>query len=95
MERPADRYFSLENGRELLSAGFDEVTRVRCPPSAIIVTDVEPLAEYVASIADHYEDSAGVPWATVVDRVRELAGAVMDREGELRLTSAVGAFVCR
>jgi SAM-dependent methyltransferase len=95
MARPADRYFCLENGLPLLSAGFEHVTRVDCPPSSVVVTDPETVAEYVASIADHYETEAGVPWTPVVKRVRELASATIDEEGELRLTSAVGAFVCR
>ena len=95
MERPADLFFSLENGGELLAAGFDDVRRVDCPPSAVVVTDVEAIAEYVASTADHYEEGAEVPWSGVVDRVREMAGTIIARDGELRLTSAIGAFVCR
>ena len=95
MVRPADRQFKLENGGELLTAAFASVTRVDCPPSGVVIADIDTLTDYVASIADHYEDEVEPPWTEVVDRVRELADATMARQGELRFSSAVGAFVCR
>ncbi len=95
MARPADQHFNLENGADALSTAFETVTRVDCPPSSVVVPDVDTLADYVASTGDHYEQEAGVPWTQVVARVRELAGATVARDGELRLSSSVGAFVCR
>lgn len=95
MVRPADRHFKLENGGDVLSRAFGSVERVDCPPSHVLITDVDTVAGYVASIADHYEDEVDAPWADVVERVRERAGATMAAAGELRLTSAAGAFVCR
>jgi SAM-dependent methyltransferase len=94
MVRPADLRFSLENGADLLSSSFQTVTRVDCPPSQIVVTDIDALADYVASVADHYEAEVEPPWADVVERVRDLAGAALSSEGELRFNTAVGAFVC-
>ncbi len=93
--RPSDRHFSLENGAGPLAAAFARVERVDCPPSAVVVTDVDAVVDYVASVADHYEAEVGRPWTEVVDRVRVLAREAMAGSGELRLSSAVGAFVCR
>jgi SAM-dependent methyltransferase len=94
MVRPADRHFSLENGGAQLASAFARVERIDCPSSAVVVTDVDAVADYVASVADHYEAEAGLPWNQVVDRVRVLAHEAMADSGELRLSSAVGAFVC-
>ncbi len=95
MVRPSDRHFSLENGAVPLSRAFDRVERVDCPASAVVVSDLDAITDYVASVADHYEADAGRPWAEVVERVRVLARDAMSGTGELRMTSAVGAFVCR
>jgi hypothetical protein len=61
----------------------------------MVVTDMDALTDYVASVADHYEAECGRPWADVVDRVRALADVTRSSEGELRFTTAAGAFVCR
>ena len=95
MVRPADRHFSLENGGAQLASVFARVERIDCPSSAVVVTDVDTVADYVGSVADHYEAEAGRPWNEVVDRVRVLAREAMADSGELRLRSAAGAFVCR
>jgi SAM-dependent methyltransferase len=95
MLRPADQRFSLENGGELLSAAFDSVARVDCPLSDLIVADVDALADYVASVADHYEAQVAVPWTLVVSRVHELASADLAAHGALKFSTGAGAFVCR
>jgi SAM-dependent methyltransferase len=95
MLRPADQRFSVENGAALLSSAFESVVRVDCPPSHLVVNDVDALAEYVASVGDHYEAQVDVPWAEVVSRVRDLAHAAVSRDGELRFSTGAGAFVCR
>jgi SAM-dependent methyltransferase len=95
MDRPADRRFSLENGAEPLARGFTSVERVDCPSSALAVTDAHAVAEYVASTADHYEETLNRPWREVVDGVRTRAADAIATDGELRFTSAVGAFICR
>ena len=95
MVRPADEHFSMESGAEPLRLGFTSVTQVDCPPSALVVTDADAVAEYVASTADHYQDTLDRPWGEVVEGVRERAAAAIATDGELRFTTAVGAFVCR
>ena len=95
MLRPSAQRFSMEGGAALLSSAFQSVVRLDCPPSYLVVTDVGVLTDYVASVADNYETQVDVPWSEVVHRVRELAGAAMSRDGELRLSTGVGAFVCR
>ena len=55
MLRPSDQHFSMEGGAALLSSAFESVVRLDCPPSHLVVTDVDALTEYVASVADHYE----------------------------------------
>ena len=95
MWRPVDEYFSLESGAAQLRTAFDSVTRVDCPASDVVVTDLDAFTDYVVSIDDHYEGEVGVPWADVVVRARALAAEAMARTGELRLTTSVGAFVCR
>jgi SAM-dependent methyltransferase len=95
MLRPSDQRFSMEGGAALLSSAFNSVLRRDCPTSHLMVTDVGALAEYVASVADHYESEVDVPWAEVVRRVHELARAAVAADGELRFTTGAGAFLCR
>ena len=97
MVRPADQAFSLENGAEQLHHSFDAVERVDCPPGVVSVTDAGALADYVASVADHYgpEVSAWTTWPDVVDECRRRAAEVIARHGALALRTCVGAFVCR
>lgn len=87
--------FNLEGGAKLLSSAFESVIRLDCPPSQLVVTDISTLTDYVASVADPYETQVDVPWSVVVDRVRELASTAMSKDGEMRLSTGVGAFVCR
>jgi aminoglycoside phosphotransferase len=95
MLRPADQRFNMEGGAALLSSAFESVVRRDCPPSDLVVTDVDAVVDYVASVADNYEGQVDVPWAEVVRRVRDLASAAMSRDGELRFSTGAGAFVCR
>jgi SAM-dependent methyltransferase len=95
MRRPADQRFSLENGAAQLSSSFSEVTRMDCPESSLIVTDPEAVADYVASVADHYQPEVDIEWAEVVRRVRVQAQEALDADGELRFSAQGGAFVCR
>ena len=95
--RPSDVAFSLENGAVQLRTAFAEVERRDCPDGTVSITDAEALAAYVASVGDLYEAevSGWTTWAAVVDDCRRAASALIGREGALRVTSAVGAFVCR
>jgi SAM-dependent methyltransferase len=95
MLRPSAQRFSLEGGATLLSSAFESVVRLDCPPSDLVVTDIDALTDYVASVGDNYETQVDIPWSEVVNRVHKLASAAMSRDGELRLSTGVGAFVCR
>jgi SAM-dependent methyltransferase len=95
MIQSSAQHFNLEGGAALLSSAFESVVRLDCPPSHLVVTNVNVLTDYVASVADPYETQLDVPWSEVVHRVSELASAAMSRDGELRLSTGVGAFVCR
>jgi SAM-dependent methyltransferase len=94
MVRPAEQHFSLENGAAQLGQAFASVERIDCPDSPLVVTDVDALAAYVGSVADHYEAEAGVAWSMVVERFRRAASEIMATDGELRFTNSAGAFVC-
>jgi SAM-dependent methyltransferase len=95
--RPSDVAFSLENGAAQLRTAFAEVERRDCPGGTVSITDAETLAAYLASVGDFYEAevSGWTTWAVVVDDCRRAASAVIARDGALRVTSAIGAFVCR
>jgi SAM-dependent methyltransferase len=95
MCRPSEQRFSMETGADSLSLAFESVVRVDCPASHLVVTDVDVLAAYVASVGDHYEAQVDVAWSDVVSGVREMASAAIARDDELRLSTGVGAFVCR
>jgi SAM-dependent methyltransferase len=95
MVMPHDEHFGLHNGAAQLTSAFEHVERVDCPDSRIVVTDADAVADYVASVDDAYQDQVDVEWSVVVDRVRAGATAAIERDGEIGITSAVGAFVCR
>ena len=95
MERPAEQHFSLENGLAKMSSAFASVERVDCPPSDVVISDLELLAGYVESVDDHYSGEVNVPWSEVVERARAIAAAWAAENGALRWRTAVGAFVCR
>jgi SAM-dependent methyltransferase len=94
MRRPADEHFHLDMGGALLAQAFATVERVDCPPTRVVVTELDAVAGYVESVSDLYEEEVDVPWSTVVERVGELARVAAGPGGELPLTNAVGAFVC-
>jgi hypothetical protein len=66
-----------------------------CPPSHLLVTDINALTDYVASVADPYQAQVDIPWSEVVNRVHELVSEAITGTGQLRLSTGVGAFVCR
>jgi hypothetical protein len=95
MVQPHHIAFEMEDGAERLAVAFSSVERHDSPVSHTVVTDADALAAYVASMDDFYQDQVDVPWAAVVDGVHRTALDAIDRDGEIRLTNAVGAFVCR
>ena len=88
--------FSLENGAEQLSPWFSDVT-LRRYEDALVVTEVEPLVEYLLSgtVAgageEPHADELGPRVAELADRLeRELAS-----RGAIHITKDVGLFVAR
>ncbi len=97
LKRPADVRFSLENGGSQLLAAFGRVERVDAPFGVVEVRDEAALADYVASIGDHYQAEVAqwMTWDAVVRECRERASRVIAADGHLAISSRVGAFVCR
>jgi SAM-dependent methyltransferase len=96
MRNPSTHAFSLENGESQLAGAFSSVTCVRPPGvAAVTIKDASVAADYVASVADHYEDEIARPWSEVVEDVRRSVQRVIDAEGAFAVSGDVGAFVCR
>jgi len=95
--RPSDAVFSLENGADQLRVAFDQVDRVDCPPVVVTVTDADALADYLASVGDHYapQVAAWTTWDQVVDECRRRARRIIESRGGFRVSVSMGAFVCR
>ena len=95
--RPSDSAFSLENGAAQLGVGFDQVELVRCPAGVVSVTDADALADYLASVGDHYQDEVAdwTSWPKVVDECRRRAADQIRAEGSCPISTSMGAFVCR
>jgi SAM-dependent methyltransferase len=89
--------FSLENGAAQLRVGFESVERVDCPANAFLVTDVDALAAYLASVGDLYESEVAtwMTWGDVVDECRRRTALVVASDGAFRISTSIGAFVCR
>ena len=88
--------FSLENGGAQLAVAFDDVTCVRPDDvGAVVITDAGVVADYVASVADHYEPEVDRPWSDIVADVRSAVRAAIDADGAFVVHGDPGAFVCR
>jgi hypothetical protein len=61
----------------------------------VSLTDAVMAANYVASVADHYQDETDRPWDEVVEHVREAVQQEIDTHGVFTVTGETGAFVCR
>ena len=81
----SDYYF---NGRFIVSTDDAYV-------GGDIATISPKLAGYVASMDDIYADQVSRPWPEIVEDVRAAAARTIESDGEIRLTNAVGVFVCR
>lgn len=93
---PTRSAFTIQNAAAQLGVAFRQVTCVR-PSGAgpVVITDASVTADYVASLAGHYQDQVARPWGEVVEGVREQVQAVIDTEGDFRTAGDVAAFVCR
>jgi SAM-dependent methyltransferase len=95
-QRPAETVFGLENGAAQLGTAFDEVERVDMPPRQVVITDPEVVVAYLASVRDHYEDQLPPGrWDAVLAAAGRWAAGAIGAQGELRMATSMGAFVCR
>jgi SAM-dependent methyltransferase len=96
MRDPSMHVFSLENGAAQLGVAFDSVTCVR-PGRAgrVIIRDAAVAADYVASVADHYQDQVARPWQDVVADVRRAVQTAISQKGAFVTAGDTGAFVCQ
>jgi len=76
---PATQAFTAENAAAQLRGAFGTVTCVRPPGQPpVVIHDAAVAADYVASLASHYQDEVARPWPDVVEG-RSPGGAGRDR----------------
>jgi SAM-dependent methyltransferase len=93
---PAGFGFRIENAAAQLGVAFQEVTCVRLTKAGpVVIEDASVAADYVNSVADHYQPGVARPWREVAEDVRGQVQAVIDTEGDFRTAGDVAAFVCR
>jgi SAM-dependent methyltransferase len=96
MGAPTGSAFTLDNAAAQLGVVFAEVTCVRPPMTgSVVIEDAAVAADYVSSLADHYQSQVTRPWRDIAEDVRGQVRAVIDTEGEFRTGGDLAAFVCR
>jgi len=85
--------FSSESGEEELRRHFASVTR-HDARSALVVSEVQPIVDYVASGWSLAMDPDG-GHESVLREVERRARAVIEADGAFRIRTDVGSFVCR
>lgn len=96
MRNLSTHVFSLRNGERQSRAAFEHVVCIR--PAAVApvtITDASIAADYVASVADHYQDETTRPWHVVTREVRLEVQREIDTHGAFVVAGESGAFVCR
>lgn len=96
MRTPSTHAFSLDNGGAQLRVAFDSVRCVR-PQDVVPVTltDASIAADYVASVADHYQHQVERPWSELVADVGREVQRIIDTEGAFTVVGEAGAFICQ
>ena len=61
----------------------------------MVVGDAAVAADYVSSLADHYQPQVARPWTDIAEDVRRQVQAVIGTAGEFRTAGDLVAFVCR
>ncbi|MGH3398218.1 MAG: class I SAM-dependent methyltransferase [Streptosporangiaceae bacterium] len=93
-QRPSAGEFTAENGAAQLAEAFADVALVRPDPvHPVVIRDAAVAADYVASMADHYQDEVARPWADVVEDVRSQVQAVISDQAAFTTYGDVVAFV--
>ena len=96
MRNPATHAFSLDNGAAQLHEAFAHVTCLRPAGVApVALTDPAIAADYVASVADHYQDQTSRPWHEITEQVRREVQREIHARGAFVVAGETGAFVCR
>ncbi len=95
--RSSEVAFSMENGADQLKMAFDEVERVDCPDGVVQITDAHALGDYLRSVGDTYNGqvSSWTTWDRVAEDCQRQVAAVVQSDGAFRLSSSMGAFICR
>jgi len=96
MAAPTGDAFTTGNAAAQLGAAFPDVTCVR-PETAgpVIIRDASVAADYVSSLAGHYQAQVSRPWPGIAGDVRDQVQAVIGTDGEFRTAGDLAAFVCR
>lgn len=94
--RPATDAFTAENAAAQLAVAFTDVTCVRpARTSPVVIRDAAVAADYVASLATHYQGETARPWPDVAEDVRGQVQAVIDDEGAFVTSGDLALFICR
>ena|ERR1700729_190666 len=59
------------------------------------IKDASIAADYVNSLAGHYQPEVTRPWSHVAEGVRKQVQTAIDARGEFRTAGDLAAFVCR
>lgn len=96
-QRPSAASFHLEGAAAVLGTAFEDVTLVEAPARRIFITDVDAMADYVASSGEVFARTlpVGHTWDDVVEAVRAATAEAVAAEGALVVTGRLGALVCR
>jgi SAM-dependent methyltransferase len=95
MRNPSTHAFSLRNGKAQLQDAFEHVECVQPADVAPVkLLDAAVAADYVASVADHYEHETSRPWRDIVGDVRTAVQHEIDTNGAFVVRGETGAFIC-
>jgi SAM-dependent methyltransferase len=95
MQNPSTHAFSLENGAEPLRTAFQHVATIRPRDVApAVLTDASIVADYVASVGDHYQPQTTRSWYEVVEDVRSSVQREIESSGAFVARGETGAFIC-
>ena len=92
---PTGSAFTAENAAAQLAAAFRDVACVRPPATAVVITDASVAAEYVTSLAGHYQHQVTRPWQQIAGDAGDQVQAIIDASGQFRTAGDLAALVCR
>jgi SAM-dependent methyltransferase len=92
---PPTHAFATENAVDQLSLAFESVSWVRpAGVGPVVIRDAAVAADYLASLASHYQAETTRPWDDVVEALRRDVQAVIDRAGSFITAGDLAAFLC-